>query len=92
MGKFEWKINLYVVWRRLAVAVAKGVAQCLLRAYPGFEAGCEVAGAGARWPAARRLPMLRRTAASRAPQPAARPADQLMQNCIEVAVVRSGKE
>ena len=27
-----------VVWRRLAVAVAKGVAQCLLRAYPGFEA------------------------------------------------------
>ena len=25
-----------VVWRRLAVAVAKGVAQCLLRAYPGF--------------------------------------------------------
>jgi hypothetical protein len=29
-----------VVWRRLAVAVAKGVAQCLLRAYPGFEAHC----------------------------------------------------
>ena len=27
-----------VVWGRLAVAVAKGVAQCLLRAYPGFEA------------------------------------------------------
>ena len=27
-----------VVWRRLAVA--KGVAQCLLRAYPGFEAHC----------------------------------------------------
>ena len=29
-----------VVWRRLAVAVAKGVAQCLLRAYPGFEEHC----------------------------------------------------
>jgi hypothetical protein len=29
-----------VVWRRLVVAVAKGVAQCLLRAYPGFEEHC----------------------------------------------------
>ena len=29
-----------VVWRRLAVAVAKGVAQCLLRAYPNFEEVC----------------------------------------------------
>ena len=29
-----------IVWRMLAVAVAKGAAQCLLRAFPGFEAHC----------------------------------------------------
>ena len=31
-----------VVWRRLVVAVEKGAAQCLLRAYPGFEAGSQM--------------------------------------------------
>ncbi len=37
---FSVKAVASVVWRRLAVAVAKGTAQCLLRAFPGLEACC----------------------------------------------------